>query len=447
MRPLIKIKPIAILLLPLVLACFALLPSAQALTASPDVITDPDETFPNFNTAAGLEALLNVTTGISNTAYGARALRANTTGGSNLAIGGFALINNIDGGANTAVGNNAMFNNQHGSDNMALGQGALAGNVSGSDNVAMGAQALAKNKADGNVGVGFQALNANGFGEGNTAVGFQALLRNGGGGFNTAMGNSSLLGNVSGSANTAVGHLSLFTNISGRSNTAVGQATLTFNTSGHANTAVGTGALFHNFNGSNNTAIGNSAGDNIIGSGNVDVGWNVLGAIADVNKTRIKNIGSTAIVGGTTVVVASTGGAGDQVLGFASSSRRYKRDIKPMGENSETLFALKPVTFRPDDGVSPSDLKLYGLIAEDVGKVNPDLVAHNDHGEVATIRYEAINAMLLNEFLKEHQQVKDLKATIAQQQKQMDALTAGLQKVSDQLELRKPAPQTVANNQ
>jgi trimeric autotransporter adhesin len=223
---------------------------------------------------------------------------------------------------------------------------------------------------------------------------------------------------------------------------------LAFNASGHSNTAVGTQALFHNSNGSQNTAIGFGAGDNIIGSGNVDIGWNVggSGTGSDVNKTRIKNIGSTAIVGGTTVVVASTGGAGDQVLGFASSSRRYKRDIKPMGENSETLFALKPVTFRPDDGVSPSDLKLYGLIAEDVGKVNPDLVAHNDHGEVATIRYEAINAMLLNEFLKEHQKVQKLEAALAAVNERLKEQDAKIDKVNAKVELTKPARQTVLNN-
>jgi hypothetical protein len=277
-------------------------------------------------------------------------------------------------------------------------------------------------------------------------------IPNGGG--NTANGDQALNANGSGQGNTAVGNRALARNVGGPSdagsfNTAVGDNSLTNNVSGHTNTAVGTSALFTNVSGRENTAIGVGAGVLITGSGNVDIGSGVNGSSTDVNKTRIKNIGSTAIVGGTTVVVASTGGSGlgDQVLGFASSSRRYKRDIKPMGENSETLFALKPVTFRTDDGVSPSDLKLYGLIAEDVAKVNPDLVAHNDHGEVATIRYEAINAMLLNEFLKEHQQVKDLKATIAQQQKQIDALTAGLQKVSDQLELGKPAPQTVANNQ
>ncbi len=142
-------------------------------------------------------------------------------------------------------------------------------------------------------------------------------------------------------------------------------------------------------------------------------------------------------------------------LGTVSSSRRFKKEIKAMDKASEAILSLKPVTFhyRSDASGTPQ----FGLIAEEVAAVNPDLIARDEKGEIYTVRYDAVNAMLLNEFLKEHRKVeeqdatitqlkKDFRATIAQQQKQIEALTAGLQKVSDQLELNKPVPRAVVSN-
>jgi Chaperone of endosialidase len=113
---------------------------------------------------------------------------------------------------------------------------------------------------------------------------------------------------------------------------------------------------------------------------------------------------------------------------------------------SEAILALKPVSFRYKKEVDPDGIPQFGLVAEDVEKVNPDLVARDADGKVYTVRHEAVNAMLLNEFLKEHGKVQKLEAAVAQQQKQIEALTAGLQKVSDQLELNKRAPRTVVSN-
>ena len=134
-------------------------------------------------------------------------------------------------------------------------------------------------------------------------------------------------------------------------------------------------------------------------------------------------------------------------LGTVVSSARFKNQIKPMDKASEAILALKPVTFRYKEELDPDGMPQFGLIAEEVEKVNPDLVVRDEDGRVNTVRYEAVNAMLLNEFLKEHRQVQELKGTIAQQQKQIDILTAGLQKVSNQLALAKPAPEIVASDQ
>jgi hypothetical protein len=129
----------------------------------------------------------------------------------------------------------------------------------------------------------------------------------------------------------------------------------------------------------------------------------------------------------------------------APSSKRFKDAIKPMDKASEAILALKPVTFHYKHEIDPEGIRQFGLVAEQVEKVNPDLVVRDANGEVYSVRYDAVNAMLLNEFLKEHHQVQDLKAIVAQQQKQIGSLTAGLQKVSAQLEASKPAPQIVNN--
>jgi uncharacterized coiled-coil protein SlyX len=275
------------------------------------------------------------------------------------------------------------------------------------------------------------------------------------------------LSNTIGEGNTADGGFALFSNTTASRNTATGISALFFNTTGMQNTAAGALALGKNTTGSNNTSVGYLAGENLTtGSNNIDIGANVLGAAGESNKIRIGKQGtqngtfiagiSGVAVSGTTVVVSSSG-----KLGVATSSARFKEAIKPMDKASEAILALKPVTFRYKKELDPEGIPQFGLVAEQVEKVNPDLVARDEQGRVYSVRYEAVNAMLLNEFLKAHRQVQELKsvvakqeATIAQQQRGMEVLTASLkeqaaqiQKVSHQLELSKPAPQLVVDNQ
>jgi hypothetical protein len=247
------------------------------------------------------------------------------------------------------------------------------------------------------------------------------------------------------------GVFALLDNTSGSDNTADGSAALVNNTTGDNNTAIGRSALVDNTTGFNNIALGSSAGlgvstaDHVIciGSGGANVS----------NRCYIGRIrGVTTGNNNAIPVLIDTAGQ----LGTVSSSRRFKKEIKPMDHASDVILGLKPATFhyKSDKTNRPE----FGLIAEEVAEVNPDLVVRDENGEIYTVRYEAVNAMLLNEFLKEHRTVKeqgatitrqrkDFEAAIAQQQKQIEALTAGLQKVSAQLEASKPAPQTVLNNQ
>ena len=200
----------------------------------------------------------------------------------------------------------------------------------------------------------------------------------------------------------AAGFQALLSNTTGNHNTADGDNALVHNTTGILNTAVGGHALDQNVTGSSNVALGFQAGFNITGNGNVCIGENILGLAGESNVTRIGNIGSTAQANGVFVTV----GAGGK-LGFQVSSRRYKDDIKPMDKASEALFALKPVSFRYKQEIDPARSPDFGLIAEDVATVNPDLVARDEEGKIVTVRYQAVNAMLLNEFLKEHGKVED----------------------------------------
>src|SRR6478736_5332114 len=387
-------------LIAFMLGCFGL--SAKILA----VVPAPDGGHPGNNTAEGTNALFSLTTGIDNTALGFEALFRNTTADFNTAAGFGALFNNTSGTQNTATGVNALISNTTGSFNTANGVNTLFRNTTGFQNAATGVQALFSNTT------GFH----------NTAAGFQAL----------------------------------FSNTSGNHNTADGDNALVHTTTGIFNTAIGAHALDQNITGSSNVALGFQAGFNITGSGNVCIGENILGLAGESNVTRIRNIGSTAQANGVFVTV----GAGGK-LGFQVSSRRYKDDIKPMDKASEALFALKPVSFRYKREIDPARSPDFGLIAEDVATVNPDLVARDEEGKIVTVRYQAVNTMLLNEFLKEHRKVEEqqatiteLKSTVAQQQKkfteqdnQIAALTAGLQKVSAQVEVNRPAPKTVLNDQ
>jgi hypothetical protein len=412
----------AFLFIPLAFVCFALSPEARALLPAPT----PDGAYRGWNTAEGQNALFNLTTGGFNTAIGGKALFGNTTGTANTAVGAFTLAANSSGYQNVAVG-----------------QGALR-------------------------------YNTDGFG--NVAAGYQALFNNTDGFQNTANGSQALLHNTSGKENTAIGYGALSSNTTENDNTAVGYDALFANTAGGGNMAVGTAALFNNTAGSDNTALGAGAGIGVTTASNVIcIGWNVAGA--DVSDTCfIGNIhGVTTQNNDAIPVLIDSAGQ----LGTASSSRRYKTDIKPISNTSESVLALKPVTFRYK--IHKDATPQFGLIAEDVAEVNPDLVIYDADGKPYTVRYDAVNVMLLNEFLKEHRKVEEqnskieqqgatiteLKSTVAQQKKDFGAtiaqLTARLdeqavqiQKVSAQLaaaspsrgrlEMDKPAPQMALNN-
>ena len=315
-----------------------------------------------------------------------------------------------------------------------------------------------------NTFLGDDALNSDTTGTDNTAIGRDALFSNTTGGSNTAIGSGALFNNTTSFANTAIGGVALESNTTGFVNTAIGDGALDQNTTGFFNTATGNQALFSNTTGSSNIALGVSAGMNLTtGSNNIDIGN--VGAAGESNKIRIGTNGThrnTFIAGISGVTVA--GGVGVIIdarghLGTVVSSERFKDQIKPMDRASEAILALQPVTFRYKHELDPNGIPQFGLVAEQVEKVNPDLVARDDQGQPYSVRYEAVNAMLLNEFLKEHRKVLELEATIAglqstvvQQQKTMAAFAATLkeqnskmQRVSDQFELSKPGPQVVFN--
>ena len=396
----------------ILIACLGLSSKAQAVSPT------PDGGYPGGNTAEGQNALLSLTTGGFNSAVGWLSLRSDTAGQLNTAVGAGTLFANT-GDSNTAVGAGALLSNTIGIRNTANGAFTLFSNTTGIENMANGYQAL----------------------------------------FN----------NTSGSENTANGAFALYYNTTGHDNAANGQAALVNNISGNDNTADGVTALDNNTTGSNNIAVGSTAGFNLTtGDFNIDIGNNGIAGeaftirIGDVEaQTRAFVAGISAVpVTGTAVVVASDG-----QLGVAPSSQRFKDEIKPMDKASEAILALKPVTFRYKHEIDPKRILQFGLVAEEVAKVNPDLVVRDEKGEIYTVRYDAVNALLLNEFLKEHRKVEqqaykmdaadrkiqEQEATIAELKSGMKALAATvneqtwkLKKVSAQLELNRPAPQQVA---
>ncbi len=284
-----------------------------------------------------------------------------------------------------------------------------------------------------------------GVGIGNTAVGAAALLFNTTGFANTAVGTAALSNNTEGFGKTAIGNSALFSNTTGNVNTAVGLNALFSNTTGNANTAVGDGALYSNTTGGGNTALGDVAGlSATTGSNNVYIGAGMVGVAGESNACYIRSIFGQTSVNGVPVYINL-----DNKLGTTTSSKRFKKDIQPMDKASEALLALKPVTFRYKKEIDPAGRSQFGLVAEEVEMVNPDLVVRDKEGRIYSVRYDQVNAMLLNEFLKEHRKVeqltKDFESKLAEQQKQIERLTAGLQKVSAQLEASKPAPQVVNN--
>ena len=335
-------------------------------------------------------------------------------------------------GFTTAEGCSALLHLTTGAGNTGVGWRSLFSTTGGSYNTGVGAGTLVFNTADEN-----------------TATGTGALLFNTTGGANTANGVDALFYNTEGDTNTAMGFFALLNNTTGNDNTAVGVDALVSNIAGHSNTAVGFEALDAT-TGSGNTAIGNLAGGSLTGDGNVCIGDGITGSAGESNHTYIRNIDTTSVSGGNSDSVTIDLNTG--LLGHLSSSRRYKEDVKPMDNASEALYQLKPVTYRYKKEIDRTQSLDYGLVAEDVANVDPNLIIRDRTGQIESVRYTAVNAMLLNEFLKQHKKVENLEATVAQQQKGMEVLTAQLkeqaaqiQKVSAQLEVNKPAPQVVAN--
>jgi hypothetical protein len=417
-------------LITIAFACFALSPAARA------VDPPPDGGYPNQNTAEGEDALFSLTDGTDNTATGFDALYFNTTGNFNTANGALALYSNSTGLFNTATGASALYSNTSGGGNTAIGDHALFSNTNGGPN---------------------------------TAIGWQALYSTTSSGFNTAIGIQALYSNTNGGNNTAIGDLALKSNTTAAGNTAIGEAALFANTTGFTNTATGAGALENNTTGSNNIAVGVAAGLHLThGNNNIDIGSDVrgggefrtirIGTTPTHERTFIAGISGVTVAGGVGVIVDTNG-----QLGTVVSSERFKDGIKPMDNASEAILALKPVTFRYKKELDPEGVPEFGLVAEDVEKVNPALVARGADGKAFTVRYEAVNAMLLNEFLKEHKKVEKQEATITrltndfrtvstQQRNEIQLLSAQLkeqaeqiQKVGAQLEASRPAPQVVNN--
>jgi len=438
----------AFILIALALAWFALSPNVRAVTPA------PDGGYLNNNTAEGTNALNSLTTGFQNTAIGFQALFKNTDGSHNTATGFEALASNISGVGNTANGFGALTSN------------TTINGVSGNDNTATGWEALLKNTIGiENTANGSSALESNTTGSYNTATGYAALIGNTTGSDNTANGLEALFFNTTGSNNTADGIGALEDNTNGSNNAASGAFALQSNTTGHDNTAEGFQALGRNTTGLSNIAVGSKAGGNLTtGSNNIDIGNS--GVAGEAKKIRIGTVGTqtatfiagirgVTVAGGVGVIVGTNG-----QLGTPTSSERFKEAIKPMDKASEAILALKPVTFHYKDELDPEGIPQFGLVAEQVEKVNPDLVARDEKGQVYTVRYEAVNAMLLNEFLKARHKVQEHEATIAQlesndaqQQQAIKALAATvkeqallIQKVNDRVELSRPAPQAVAND-
>ncbi len=340
--------------------------------------------------------------------------------------------------------------------NTAEGEDALFSLTTGSFNTATGFQALyADTNGSFNAAIGFRALYSNTIGDGNTANGSGALSGNETGDFNTANGQSALLRNTTGSDNTANGAYSLNNNTSGFVNTATGAYSLNNNTSGFGNTANGVNTLLNNTTGNNNIGLGFGAGQNLTtGSHNIDIGNQGIAAESNTIRigtqgtqtaTFIAGISGTALGGGVAVRVNANG-----QLGTVGSSARFKQNIKSMDKASEAIHALKPVTFRYKDELDPDGIPQFGLIAEEVEKINPALVVRDKEGKPYTVRYDAVNAMLLNEFLKEHRKVQEQDATIAELKSGLKALAATvneqasqLEKVSAQIDLNRAVPQQV----
>lgn len=394
-----------------------------------------------YNNAAGYFALSANTTGHMNSAFGSYALQLNTTGYYNTATGSFALFSNSSGYYNTAVGSGSLGHNTTGDSNSASGAYALWKNTIGSANTATGSYALGKNTVgNNNTGSGALALYNNTTGSNNVANGAETLHSNSTGGNNTAAGYWALHANTTGSNNNAAGVEALFSNTTADDNNAMGHAALFTNTTGVRNSAVGTEALYHNTTGSYNDAVGylalnfNSTGNYNVGIGyeagyfltsgsnNIDIGS--FGAAADSGTIRIGQPGthtatyvtgivSTQITGSAVYVTASG------QLGVLASSERYKTAVAPLGPNTEKLQQLRPVSFHLKS--EPNGAVQYGLIAEEVDKIYPELVIRDEAGKIQGVRYDELTPMLLTQVQQQQrrleaqaEQLRDLQRKMAE---------------------------------
>jgi len=383
----------------------------------PDVVSSDSAS----NTAMGTDALLSITSGYQNTGAGNDALLSTSTGYKNTAIGFAALENNSTGYDDSAFGSGALLLNTTGSDDTGLGMDALYHNLEGSQNTAAGTQALYSNTTGtSNSANGNGALYYN-LGSGNDATGTYALVQNTSGGFNTASGAAALDKNTVGNYNVAVGYEALFFNQSGSNNVGVGFRSLyystgsdndafgyealgnLFNTStGSGNTALGHMSMMNNTaGGSQNIAIGYGAGNDAAelthGNNNIDIGSPLpsnesdkirIGVNGTQTDTFIAGIG-TAKVTGAAVYVTSSG-----QLGVLASSERYKTAIAPMGASTDKLAKTRPVIFHLKD--EPEGAVQYGLIAEELDKLYPELVIRDANGVIQGVRYDELAPMLLN---------------------------------------------------
>jgi hypothetical protein len=366
------------------------------------------------NLALGPSALPNIYTHGPNTALGVLALSAGTSGFNNTAVGYAALLANLTGGGNTALGNTALQLNTSGSFNTAIGDFALMANNTGMYNTAIGGE----------------ALTANTTGSGNTAVGTSTLQHSTTAGGNTAIGDGAMANSTTGENNIAIGSGTLSDN-QGDNNTAVGVLSMASNI-GSSNTSLGRDSLGLNTTGSNNIAVGYQAGflSGPANSNNIHVGN--TGSSSDSAVIRIGTLGTqtsffVAGVNGVTttnsavpVLIDTTNGQ----LGVASSSRRYKEDIEDMGDASRDLMRLRPVTFRYKkpfaDGSKPIQ---YGLIAEEVDEVYPDLVAHSADGQIETVKYQVLDSMLLNEVQRQQAEIGAQKEQLQKLEQRLNAQT------------------------
>jgi hypothetical protein len=441
--------------------CIVLAPAPKAF----GIVPAPDGGYPGGNTAEGENALLSLTGGLYNTGTGLFSLLSLTSGSFNTADGAGTLLSNT-ADQNTAIGAGALLSNSTGEDNTANGAFALFSNTTAGGNTAIGSNALLSNTTGGtlgnplgfdvgpNVAVGQQALENNTIASGNTAVGYQALGNNTTGLNNTDLGISTAVGfqalaNASGpdaALNDAFGYQALFNLTSGANNVAIGANALLNLTSGNVNLAVGSPAGLNLTSGDFNIFVGSEAGSGVTTASNVicigAAGNNVTGSCF------IDHIFNGTSSGGVAVFVNSNGR-----LGTSTSSQRFKEDIKPMGKASEAILALKPVTFHYKKELDADRIPQFGLVAEDVEKVNPDLIVRDKDGKPYSVRYEQVNAMLLNEFLKEHQTVREQGETIADLKREIAALgatvkdqTAEIQKVRTLLQTARPARKVVLNN-